>query len=190
MPLIDVQCTLCSIVSEVYRPLSMWPATPPCPHCGGLTDRAWIAPGSRATPDPVVVYQMPDGSYRFPGQRESLATRRYDSQGGVRLEFRGWQEVRPFEKLMNDRESRILSRRFERQQQAREQSEHSLRSELRSKMESMTEAGRLFCKAVMHRNDRKPLPRPHDPGFRVEAYTDNRSNREESRDAQGRRHRD
>lgn len=190
MPLIHVLCSVCHEYSEVMRPLSMWPATPPCPKCDGLTEQRHLPPQPRALPGPVVVYQMPDGSFRFPGDPDSLATRAYDRQGGRRIELRGWAQVRPFEKHMNDVERARVARRMEKEQATREEGSRARRSELRQKMQSMTEAGRHFARVVMGRNDAKPNPKPYDTGFHVEAYSQDRSNRDESRDPRGKRRHD
>jgi len=57
-------------------------------------------------------------------------------------------------------------------------------------MQSMTSMGRDVARAAMRHNDNKPRERTGDPGFHSEVYSNDRSNRESSRDAQGRRHRD
>lgn len=190
MPLIHVLCESCQEFSEVMRPLAMWPATPPCPRCGGLTEQRHLPPQPRALPGPVVVYQMPDGSFRFPGDPHSAATRDYDRQGGTRLELRGWEQVRPFEKHMNDHQRSVIAKRLEHEQASREHGSRLRRSELYNKMASMTEGGRLFARSVIAHNDRKPNPKPYEPGFHVEAYSQDRSNRDESRDQKGKRRHD
>jgi len=191
MALIDIRCTSCDQVSTVNRPIADWPSTPPCPLCGSPSIREWILGSPPSKADPVVVYQMPDGSFRFPGARESSATRAYDAQGGTRLELRGWQEVRPFERAMNAHEKTKMLRQFERKERARQAGASLRRSESRRVIASFTSGGQAFARTLLDHLDRQPGPRPPgDPGFRVEAYSENRSNREESRDDRGRRRND
>jgi hypothetical protein len=190
MPLIDVICTACGLVSEVNRPLSMWPATPPCPKCDGLTDRHWTLSGVTTAPA-VVAYRMPDGSFRFPGRPDSPITKQYESQGGTRLELRGWAEVRRFEGEVNGQQKAQIQRRVERQLRQQEAGTRIRRSELYNQLQSMSESARLFARALIRYNDSQPNKiKEYDPGFRVEAYSETRSNREESRDERGRRQRD
>jgi hypothetical protein len=191
MPLIDIKCTAepCGLTSEVMRPLKDWPAVPPCPHCGAEAERIYL-PTTRSRVPAVIVYQMPDGSYRFPGGPETPATHAYDRQGGTRIELRGWQEVRPFEKHMNDLERRTIAHRFEREHQQKEAGARLRRSELYRQLPSMTDGGQAFARAVMQRNDHNAQhtkPRAYDPGFHVEAFSNTRSNRDEGRDAHGRK---
>lgn len=190
MPLIDVKCLTCEAVSEVMRPLAMWPATPVCPECGAATEQIHLPKSARWTVDPVVVFKAPDGSYRFPGDANGLSAANYAKLGYDRVEIRGAAEMRAFESRMNKADYSRAQRRVERMQEQREAREHESRRELRRLMESMSERGRAVAKAVMARNDGKPKPKASDSGFHSEAYAYNRSNRDESRDAQGRRRRD
>ena len=190
MPLIDVRCLTCEAINEVMRPLSMYPATPECPSCGKPTEQIHLPKRVSWSVDPVIVYEAADGSYRFPGDANSLSAKRYEQQGLRRLEIRGALEMRRFEKHMNAREYRAAERKVEKQQIARAQREQHMRSKLRDDMRNMTAYGKDLARAAMAMNDRRPGPRVGDPGFYNQAYSDDRSNREESRDAQGRRRRD
>ena len=60
----------------------------------------------------------------------------------------------------------------------------------RMKSIHFSEAGKELMRQAIDRNDRKPGPRAHDTGFHSECYNFDRSNREESRRADGRRNRD
>lgn len=190
MPLIDIRCLTCGTISEVQRPLAMWPEVPPCPSCASPTEQVHLPSSTRSSTPPVVVYRMPDGSFRFPGHPDSPSTRKYAAEGGTRLELRGWQEVRPFERHMNEIERAKIVRRFERQSRARDEGERLRRADLRHRMQSMTAGGQAFARTLLHSLDRKPKPQPYEPGFHVEAYSFDRSNREESRDERGRRRND
>lgn len=189
MPRIDVQC-FNDHISEVMRPLAMWPKTPNCPDCGAPTTQIHLPSAIRQAPDPVVVFRGPDGTFRFPGDANGASAARYARDGFERIELRGHADVRRFEKVMNAHEYSRAARRVEHQQQFREQREKHLRGELRQKMQSMSERGRELARVVMRENDRKPRERVQDANFHVEVYSLDRSNRDESRDAQGRRRRD
>lgn len=189
MSLIDVRCRNDHIY-EVHRPIADWPATPPCPDCGATTEQIHLPRAVQHSIDPVVVYKAPDGSFRFPGDPNGLSSANYSRQGFERIELRSAADVRRFERVMNKREYARASRRIERLHQQREQRESATRSELRRLMSTMTPRGRAIARAAIERNNAKPQPRTHDAGFHVDAFSNDRSNREESRDAQGRRRRD
>lgn len=210
MPRIDVKCVN-GHVREVYRSLAEWPNTPPCPACEAPTEQIHLPSYMKGhSVDPVVVYQAPDGSFRFPPDTTTSSTAMYDGQGFTRIELRGWTDVRRFEKHFNDAQMSEVRRRVERQQEAFERAESERRSEIRRCLEQgfaipevddrgvhtgrmrrveLTAFGRKVLEAAMERNDRKGGPRTHDVGFRVEAYSENASNREAYSDGRGRRQR-
>lgn len=172
------------------RPLAMHPNTPVCPECGAKTVQIFLPQSTRWQVDPVVVFRAPDGTFRFPGDPTGPYANRCQRDGLERIELRSAAEVRRFEHVMNQREYARTARRVERAQQAREERESVNRSELRRLMPQMTEFGRSLARAAQRRNDEKPREKARDPGFHVEAFSYDRSNREESRDASGRRRRD
>lgn len=199
MALIDVKCEDGHVV-EVYRHNSDWPKTPPCPLCEKSTEQIHLPAHMKGhSVDPVVVYQAPDGSFRFPPATESLSTKMYDDKGFKRIELRGWADVRRFESHMNAHELSQVRRRVERQQEAFERSESERRSEVRRGLEQgfqvpemddkgrptgrmrtvrLSERGRDIMRAAMARNDAKGGPRVKDPGFYSEVYSVDRSNRD------------
>lgn len=201
MPLIDTHCAACDRVTEVYRPLSMWPKTPTCANCGGETEQVLLPSYMNGhAVDPVVVYQAPDGTFRFPPDTTTASTAMYDKQGMTRIELRGFADVRRFEKHMNKQEWSAVQRRVERQQESFEAGESARRSEIRRGLDQGFEVqekdeggrptgrtkrihlsgrGRAIMQAAIDMNDRKGGPRGHEPGFRVEAYSENRSNRDQ-----------
>jgi hypothetical protein len=190
MPLIDVKCQTCAHVNEVMRPLAMYPATPPCPDCGAETEQIHLPPSARWTAPPVVVFKAPDGTYRFPGDAGGLSAKSYEQQGYERVEIRGAVEMRRFEGKMNAQERARAERHFEQRQRHHEARLKETRSELYRQMQNMSELGRAVARAAMARNDAKPLKRVTDTGFHSDVYANYRSNRDESRDPQGRRRRD
>lgn len=168
----------------------MHPQTPVCPTCGAETEQVFLPKQSQWSIDPVIVYKAHDGSFRFPGDPNSLATKQYDAHGYERIELRSAADVRRFESQMNARELSRAQRRVERLQEGRERREHELRGNLRQAMQSMSPFGRAVARAAMAKNDAKPREYAREIGFHVDVFSNSRSNREESRDAQGRRRRD
>lgn len=189
MARIDVRCSN-DHVHEVDRPIRMWPDTPVCPECGAATTQTHLPPSTRWTLDPVIVYRAGDGTYRFPGDASGTQAKRYEAQGFDRIELRSAQDVRRFERTMNERELSRARRRVEIACANREQRESTSRSELRRHMQHFSRFGRDVARAAMDRNNGKARLAAKDPGFHVEAFSYDRSNREESRDPQGRRRRD
>jgi hypothetical protein len=194
MPLIDVECTVCGCAFEYVRPLSVcvgerpYP-TDPCPKCQSPTTQMHH-PSGYSTAPAVVAYQMPDGTFRYPGRSDSPLTHTYEKEGGTRLELRGWAQVRAFEGKVNKHEMEKMERRFVREQAYRERGVRLRRSEMNAAMAQMSDGARHYGRYLQQRSDAAPLPRIHEPGFRVEAFSETRSNREESRDDRGRKLRD
>lgn len=201
MSLIDTRCLKCDQVVEVYRHNSDWPKTPDCANCGGRTEQIHLPSFMRAgSVDPVVVYQAADGSFRFPPDTETASTAMYDKQGLTRIELRGFADVRRFEKHFNQAEMSQVRQRVERQQEAFERGESERRSEIRRGLEQgfripeqdekgnptgrmqtvrLTAYGKAIMAAACDMNDRKGGPKVKESGFRVEAYSESRSNRDE-----------
>ncbi len=193
MPLLWARCrTNPDHLHELNRPLAMWPEMPPCPDCGSPTDHD-LAVGRRASNvDPIILFHGPDGQVRFVGDANGINAHDYRRQGFQEIRLQGAADVRRFEKHMNAHEYSRAVRRAERSQEQREAREKVTRSQLRDVMSSMTPFGRALAREAVRRNDNKPRPqeKARDPGFHSDVYSNNRSNRDESRDAQGRRRRD
>lgn len=189
MALIDVKCPN-DHIHEVDRPAKDWPATPPCPTCSAPTEQFHAPRSVTWTLDPVVVYQAPDGSMRFPGATDALSTSKYDRAGFTRIELRSAADVRRFESHMNKHERAIASRRVEQMHRMHEQRLSQTRGNLRMAMQSMSAMGRDVARAAMNQTNRKSNFQTRDPGFHVDVFSNNRSSRDESRDSSGRRRRD
>lgn len=189
MALIDVRCVH-DHIHEVSRSIQAWPATPPCPTCGAATEQTHLPRAIRWQADPVIVFQAPDGSMRFPGDANGLSATNYRKQGFTEIAIRSATEMRRFEKHMNDHERSQASRQLEVREQQRERMEHLNRSDLNALMPGMSRAGRDVARAAIQRTDSRPRRHTSDPGFHSSVYSDDRSNREDSRDSQGRRRRD
>jgi hypothetical protein len=125
----------------------------------------------------VVVFQAPDGSYRFPGDPNGRSAHEYSKQGYHRVECHNVMEVRQLERKVNQREQSALHRAFERQQERSESSRSARRGQLRQEMQHFSTKGRDLARAIMERNDRKDAARrPGEAGFRVEVLSQNESN--------------
>lgn len=188
MPLIHVACEA-GHIEEVNRPIADWPRTPVCPTCGLATVQRHLPPQVASSIDPVIIFQAADGTFRFPGDPSGISAHQYAREGMSRIELRSAADVRRFESHMNKRELAISHRRVEKMQEMREDRERRMRSELRNSMQHMSEKGRDLARAAMRKADNEPRPQARDAGFHVQALSYDRSNREESRDAHGRRRR-
>ncbi len=192
MPLIDVQCLdeACGHIFEHVRPIAEWPATPPCAKCGSEdTDDAHLPPRTVWSVAPVVIFKAVDGTYRYPGEADGVSARKYAADGMERIEVRSATEMRRLEGRLNTHEQQRANQVFERSERAREASEHDRRSGLRDEMRKMTPYGRDLARAAMSQSDSRRRA-PHVVGLHSEVYNVDRSNREDSRDSQGRRRRD
>ncbi|MGH9420937.1 MAG: hypothetical protein ACRD3J_13255, partial [Thermoanaerobaculia bacterium] len=128
---------------------------PLCPveGCTQPTERHWITKAPPSLPDAVVVYQAPDGSYRFPGDPNGLSAAQYSRQGFTRIEARGWAAVRQLERDVEQHENRHRAQHFEHQQHRREQGQHARRSELFYRMKSMSRLGREVGRLSIERSN-------------------------------------
>jgi len=190
MPIYVQCCTACGHTFEDVRTVSKIDPNPPCRECDSPTERTFAPATNTGYADAIVVYQAPDGTMRFPGAKDGRTVAEYNAAGYARHEIRSAAEMRRFEGQMNRHEKSIMARKLERKQAAREQRESELRSELRSRMQSMSTFGRDAARAAMRHNDSKPRERTADPNFHSEVYSFDRSNRDESRSSDGKRHRD
>lgn len=188
-------------------------AVPPCPTCQvpGETDWGVWRNESRCNPTPVVIFQAADGSFRFPGSADGAYAQKCASEGMTRVELRGWADVRRFEGRVNQQEQSKINRRVERQQAALAQGESIRRSELfngmrngfqipdvdpstgnrtgRMKTVHLSARSKDVADRLIELGNRKRV-HSYEPGFHVDAYSYDRSNRDESRDPRGQRRRD
>jgi len=158
--------------------------------CHVTSARHWVLATPAPLPDAVVVYQAPDGSFRFPGDPHGASAAGYDRQGYVRLEARGWANVRNLERQIEARENQGREHKHEQLQQRREAGQHFRRQELFARMKGMSRLGREVARLSIERSNQRPLPRQGEAGFHVEAYSNDRSNRERNHDDRGRRRND
>lgn len=183
----------------------------PCPKCGSASIKTYVAAGSSTNPDPVIVFKAEDGTFRYPGDAAGLSAAHYEKLGYERVEIRGWADMRRFEKIVNGQQRSEIARRVERQLEVHEASVKMRRSDVinglrngfaipeldaqgrqtgRMKTVRMSAQGADILRACMDRNDGKPRPRTFDAGFHSSVYSDNRSNRDDSRRSDGKRFKD
>lgn len=174
----DFTCLTCDRIFEAMVEASTLPAGPLCPTCAAPTERIFLPPRVTWRADAVVVYRAPDGSFRFPGDTHGPGAAKYDHLGYTRLEARSALEVRALERQLNQTEQSHMARQTEVRAARREHGEGIRRSELRRQMQGMTRMGRDIARAAMAKGDRRPLMRTGESGIRVEAYSNDRSNRE------------
>ena len=213
MARIDVLCSspTCGVLREVDRRVADWPATPPCPVCGAPTIRQMIPVSQTASrPDAVVVYQASDGSFRFPGETGGSSCAKYDQLGYTRIEARGFAEVRTLERRLNQRAESDRARADERNAPHIEAADAARRAEIRRGLQQgftipvpirlpsgeIVHSGRTFnvhmrpraadlIRAAQAKSLREGHRRVGEQGIHVDAYSNDRSNRDDSRDARG-----
>lgn len=173
MILHDFKCGSCSKVFE--RTVSWDTEATPC-DCGSEAARVFISRREyRAQAfDPVLVYRDKSGHVRFPGRNEGVTPKGYEP-----VYLRTSTDVRKFERQMNQKERERYFDHKERHEARFAEWTSSARSELRQKMQSMTPAGRALAEAAMRENDSKPsVDTRFDPGFHIDAFSFDSSNRE------------
>lgn len=201
----------CGFIFNDLRPMAQSHVLPPCPKCGGETEREYspITSYDGNTP-PVVVFRAPDGTYRYPGQTEGASVEQYSRLGYARVELRGFAEVRRFEREVNTEQSREIAQRAERQMVAHLEGERRRRSEvyngmangfvipvhdkrgrqIGTKVVRLSPLGMDIMRNAMHAMDGRERPRAREAGFFVDAYSNDRGSRDESRRSDGKRFRD
>lgn len=209
----------CQQIFEGFVALVDYPNTEPCIKCGGTTHKVLLPPRVSSQVDAVVVYRAPDGTFRFPGDIGGSSSGKYDRLGYQRVEARGWAEVRKLESQLNTHERSQLARQEERRLAHAEYTESQRRSEIRRQLDQgfrvpetklvegrngemvvertgrfittkLSERGREQMRRAIDQSDRKGHRRIGEPGMHIEAYSNDRSNREASRDERGMRRRD
>lgn len=174
MPVLhDHRCGKCGKVFEKMVP---WEQEQVTCECGGTASRIFISRREyRAQSfDPVLIYRDKSGHVRFPGRNQGVAPKGYEA-----VYLRTTQEVRNFERRMNESERKRYFEHKERQEMRFSEWTKSARSELRQKMQHMSEYGRAIAQAAMDANDRESgVNTRWEPGFHLEAFSVDSSNRE------------
>ena len=177
MVLHDFRCPHCE---KVFEKMVAWDVeTNPC-ECGKEAKRVFISHREyRAQSfDPVLVYKDKDGNIKFPGRNEGRTPEGYEP-----VYLRTTSEVRSFERQMNQRERERYFQHKEKVDGNFAPILSARRRELYSRMQQMSEAGRDFARTAIRDSDERPSVNTRfDPGFHIEAFSNNSSNRAEWRD--------
>ncbi len=178
----DFRCGQCAKVFE--RMVSWDREQTPC-DCGAQATRTFISRREyRAQAfDPVLIYRDKSGHVRFPGRNNGSVPKGYEP-----VYLRTTSEVRNFERRMNSTERERYFAHKERQEARFAPWIANARSELRQKMQNMSPYGRALAEASMQENDRhSDVDTRFDPAFRIEAFSQDASNREAHYDRDMRR---
>lgn len=201
MPMFDYICEGCKFHFEKFHhPTSPAPEKAKCEICdiaeGVLTfepsiamQRPYTCSDAQAF-SPVVIHKDAKGNVRFPGSANAPVP-----EGFQRVELTNVSQVRKLEREVNAFElSRAEGNRLKQRDKA-EGERMERRSKFKELVRNFSPRGRQFAEAMMIARDRHKTrldKRITDMGFRVDAFSNNHSNREEYRDSatgwkQGRR---
>jgi putative FmdB family regulatory protein len=173
MILHDFRCRLCG---KVFERMVKWDEETCACECGSNALRVFISRGEYRAQSfaPVLVFRDASGHYRFPGRNNQRTPK-----GCEAVWLRTTSEVRKFERKINESERRRYFAHKERNEKRFEQWISNARSELRQKMQHMSPHGRDLAIAAMRENDRQSsVNYRFDPQFRLEAFSQDASNRE------------
>lgn len=173
MILHDFHCATCG---KVYEQMVSWDTEEAKCGCGATALRVFISRRAYHAQafDPVLVYRDKSGHFRFPGRNDGRAPKGYEP-----VLLRTAAEVRKFTRSVNVKERERYFQHKERTEAAFAPWLASARSELRQKMQHMTPYGRALAEASMQANDQQSsVDTKFDPGFHLEAFEFDSSNRE------------
>ena len=177
MVLHDFRCRKCG---AVFERMVTWDTDRMTCRCGASADRVFLSRrASRAQAfDPVLVYRDRSGHYRFPGRNAGPTPKGYEP-----VYLRTRSEVDRFTRSINARERQRYFAHKERTEAAFAHWMADARSDLRQKMQRMSPEGRDFAEAAMRAHDQEPsVDTRFDPGFHLEAFEMDASNREAQSD--------
>lgn len=173
MILHDFRCGHCG---KVFEKRVQWNDDEAACECGKMAPRVFISRREyRAQSfDPVLIFRDASGHYRYPGRNSEAPPAGYEA-----VYLRTTSEVRKFEREINRKERERYFAHKERNEKRFEQWTKEARSELRQKMQHMSPYGRALAEAAMRQNDSQPSVNTRfDPQFRIEAFSQDASNRE------------
>jgi hypothetical protein len=182
MILHDFKCTN----GHVFERMANWQTEFwPCPECCSLAERVFLPrperPENANRFNPVVVFRKPNGEYRFPGRADERTPR-----GCVRVELKDIQAVRKFEKQENQRLKTIHEASMARRGANYEAEKKERREILKSVLSKMSPRARQFAEFAMSMSDAKESyshrASQYDANFRIDAFSNDASNRSEFRD--------
>lgn len=146
---------------------------PFCPHES-------IYPQDAQGFSPVVIHKDAKGNIRFPGNSNAPVP-----DGFQRVELTNVREVRKLEREVNSFELGRAENNRHKQRAVAEGERMERRAKFKELVQTFSPRGRQFAEAMMTARDRHKtrLDRPiTDMGFRVDAFSNDSSNREHYRD--------
>jgi hypothetical protein len=158
-----------------------------CPECGEEIEIGdWVfCPHGSTRPEyaqrfePVVIHRDAQGNIRTPGSIHAPVP-----AGFERVELRTAAEIRHFEREMNRRERSRGEDVRSREEQHWGAQKAASRSELFQAMRGMSNEGRDYARyAIEQGNQRRHRLASYDPGFHIEAFSQDASNREAHSDS-------
>ncbi len=179
MILHDFKCPNGHVHDRMVRwDVELWP----CPECTAIAERVFLPKSENAARfRPVVVFRKADGTYRFPGRADERTPR-----GCVRVELKDIQAVRKFEKQENQRLKTIHEASMARRGANYEAEKKERREMLKSALSRMSPRARKFAEFAMSMSDAKESyshrAAQYEAGFRIDAFSNDRSNRSEFAD--------
>ncbi len=185
MPLYDFHCSTCNSTVERFLVASKLTDSLICASCGGTsiyTPSFWYSsavPAQRFRP--VVIHRDSQGNIRHPAHENAPVP-----EGFERVELRNIHEVRKFENEVNLREAVSAQEQRHIRSQAVDAQVKLNREVLAKAIGNMSARGKRFYDAMKQvgelKREQLRSQAPIDPGFHLEAFSQDSSNREAYRD--------
>lgn len=152
----------------------------PCPECTSIAEKVFLPHSERPENaqkfSPVVVFRKRDGTFRFPGRSNERTPR-----GCERVELRDTASVRRFEREENQRLKNIHEASMARQGANYQAMKKEMREQVHVRLSSMSPRARKFAEFAMKQSDEREShssrAAKYEPGFRIDAFSNDRSNR-------------
>jgi hypothetical protein len=184
MPAYDYHCEKCGVTQEYFlRPMPPNKLLCATPDCGGEADYApsfYYTSQTAQRFAPVVVHKDAEGNVRFPGHADAPLP-----PGFHRVELTDFYQIRKFEKEVNQRDKERASKFHEAKSFLLDGQLKENRRVMNELVKNFTPRGKAFYDKMREVSERKQKTsgRPIDPGFYIEAFTQDSSNRQGYRDA-------
>lgn len=183
MPSYDFKCTKCENIEERFMSQRAFVESNEQINCGECGEAAtyvasfWYTSVANAQRfSPVVIHRDAEGNIRFPGNVNSPVP-----EGFEKVELRDFQQIRKFEKEVNDKERRKID---EHQGNKAKFLDHHLegnREAMREIVSRFSPRGRRFYESMREVSEQKQKQfrgRANSPNFYIEAFSMDSSNRD------------
>lgn len=175
MPVLhDFRCS----AGHTFERMARWNVDHVLCSCGAVAERVFL-PRSRNAQNfaPVVVFKKADGGYIFPGRANESTPK-----GCQRVELRDIHAVRRFERDENARLKNIHQASMERQGVHYQAVKREMREQLREQLGRMSPKVRKLAEVAMAESDKRESHSSRaarfDANFRIQSFSDDRSNRD------------